>query len=83
MRVRTAVTFAAGAAAGAGAMYLLDPLAGEARRREFRRDAFRRAKQGAVVVAKGGADLTKELAQAAAQGYQQARADGEVSQPLA
>lgn len=80
MRARTVVTFAAGASAGAGAVYLLDPEAGEARRRVVRREALRRAKDGVVVVAKAGAELSRELVRSARQGYQQARTDDVRSQ---
>ncbi len=75
MRVRTVVTLAAGAATGAGVMYLLDPDAGEARRRELRRDALLQAKDGVVAAGKGGAHLASELTQAAVDGYRQARSD--------
>jgi len=75
VRVRTVVTFAAGTAAGAGVMYLLDPDAGEGRRRELRRDAVQQAKEGLVAAGKGGAQLATELVRAAAEGYRQARVD--------
>jgi hypothetical protein len=75
VRVRTVLTFAAGAAAGAGATYLLDPDAGELRRRELRRDALRQAKDAAVTIGKGGATLTADLGRAAVDGYRQARLD--------
>ncbi|TVP69719.1 MAG: hypothetical protein EA340_06665 [Nitriliruptor sp.] len=81
MRVRTIVTFAAGTAAGAGVMYLLDPDAGEARRREFRRDALHQAKDGVVAAGKGGAQLASELTQAAVEGYRQGRADADPEVP--
>ena len=75
MRVRTVVTFAAGAATGAGVMYLLDPDAGVGRRRELRRDALRQAKEGVAAAGRGGAQLASEVTRAAAEGYRQARAD--------
>lgn len=75
MRVRTVVTLAAGAATGAGVMYLLDPDAGEARRREFRRDALQQAKEGLVAAGKGGAKLASELTHEAVEGYRQAQSD--------
>ena len=75
MRVRTMVTFAAGAAAGAGVTYLLDPEVGGLRRRELRRDALRQARDTAVAVGKGGATLTADLTHAAVDGYRQARLD--------
>lgn len=75
MRVRTVVTFAAGAAAGAGAIYLLDPEAGEVRRRELRRDALRQARDAGLAVGRGGATVAAELTRAAVEGYRQARLD--------
>ncbi len=81
MRVRTVVTLAAGAAAGAGVMYLLDPDAGEARRREFRKDALHQAKDGVLAAGKGGAQLVSEVTQAAVEGYRQARADADPDAP--
>ena len=75
MRIRTFLTFSVGAAAGAGAMYLLDPDSGEQRRRELRRDAFQQAKQGAVTATKAGAELTRDLTTAAVDGYREGRAD--------
>ena len=77
MRVRTVVTFAAGAVAGAGVMHLLDPDAGEARRRELRKDALQRTKAGAVAAGRGGAQFASELARTAAESYRQARADAD------
>ncbi|MFO7960604.1 MAG: hypothetical protein R6U94_06640 [Nitriliruptoraceae bacterium] len=81
MRVRTMLTFAAGAAAGAGATYLLDPEAGQFRRREFRRDALSQAKDTTVAVGKGGATLTADLARSAVDGYRQARLDAAGERP--
>ncbi len=83
MRVRTAVTFAAGAATGAGVMYLFDPEAGVGRRRELRRDAFQRVREGTVAAGRGGAQLASELGQAAVEGYRQARSDAAPSNPAA
>lgn len=89
MRVRTLLTFAAGAAAGAGATYLLDPEAGALRRREVRRDALRQAREGAAAVGRGGRQLTAEVTQAAVDGYREARqqagagADGTTERPPA
>jgi hypothetical protein len=77
VRVRTVVTFAAGAATGAGVMYLLDPEAGVGRRRELRRDAVQQATAGVVAAGKGGAQLATELTRAAAEGYRQARIDAD------
>lgn len=73
--MRTILTLTTGAAAGAGAMYLLDPEAGRARRRELRRDALTRARHQAAEVARSGAELGREVADAALQSYQHARAD--------
>jgi uncharacterized protein YggE len=73
MRARTLVTFAAGAAAGAGWMYLLDPEHGEARRREARREAARRARQGAVDLAADTRRRAEEVTRAALDGYQAGR----------
>ena len=81
MRIRTFLTFSVGAGCGAGAMYLLDPVSGELRRRELRRDAFQQAKQGAVTATKAGAELTRDLTAAAVEGYQQARADADDGPP--
>lgn len=44
MRIRTLLAAAAGATAGAGAMYLLDPDRGSARRRELARTAVTRGR---------------------------------------
>jgi len=75
MRVRTLLTFAAGAAAGAGATYLLDPEAGPQRRREVRRDALRQARDAATAVGRAGASLTADVTRSAIDGYRQARLD--------
>lgn len=81
MRVRTVLTFAAGAAAGAGATYLLDPDAGSLRRREVRRDALRQARDGALAVGRAGAAVTADVTQAAVEGYRQARVDAAGERP--
>ena len=83
MRVRPVLTLAAGAAAGAGATYLLDPEAGELRRRELRRDALRQVKEAAVAIGKGGVTLTADLTHAAVDGYRQARPDAAGQRPPA
>ncbi len=77
MRLRTLCTLATGAAAGAGAMYLLDPVHGPARRREVRRSALRRAKDAAAAAVIEGQRQARDLATAAAAGYQQARREAE------
>jgi uncharacterized protein YggE len=74
MRARTVVTFAAGAAAGAGWMYLLDPEHGASRRREARREAARRARQSALDVAADTRRRAEEVTRAALEGYQLGRA---------
>jgi hypothetical protein len=73
VRVRTLLSFASGAALGAGWMYLADPEHGPARRREARRNALRQARHGAVAVAAEARRRAEELALAAAAGYQQGR----------
>lgn len=73
MRIRTAATLTVGAGLGAGAMYLLDPVSGEQRRRAFRRDAARQVRQGAVTATKAGIELARDLGVAAVDGYRQAR----------
>ncbi len=73
MRLRTLVTLATGAAAGAGAMYLFDPEHGAARRRELRRSALRQAREGAASALQEGQRQAKEMAAAAVAGYQEAR----------
>jgi hypothetical protein len=83
VRVRTVLTFAAGAAAGAGATYLLDPDAGELRRRQLRRDALHQAKDAGITLAKGGATLTADLSRAAVEGYREARLDAADERPSA
>ena len=75
MRVRTVLTFAAGAAAGAGATYLLDPEAGSLRRREVRRDAVRQAREAGVALGRSGAAVAADVTSAAVAGYRQARLD--------
>jgi len=73
MRVRTLVTLATGAAAGAGAMYLFDPEHGPARRRAVRRSALRQAREAAISALQEGRRQAREMAIAAAAGYQEAR----------
>ncbi len=81
MRVRTLLTFAAGAAAGAGATYLLDPETGQLRRRELRRDALSQARDTTLAVGRGGATLSADVARAAIDGYRQARLDAAGERP--
>jgi hypothetical protein len=73
MRARTVVSFAAGAAAGAGWMYLKDPDHGPARRRDVRRQALRQARMGAVGLARQGRRRAEDLALAAVAGFAQGR----------
>jgi hypothetical protein len=83
VRVRTAVTFAIGAATGAGVMYALDPEAGAGRRRELRRDALHQLRDGAVAAGRGGVRLASELTEAAVEGYRQGRPDAGAARPSA
>jgi hypothetical protein len=73
LRIRTILSFASGAAAGAGWMYLADPDHGPARRREFRRTALRRARDGAWSVAAEARRRAESYALAAAAGFEQGR----------
>lgn len=73
MRLRTLMTLATGAAAGAGAMYLLDPEHGPTRRREVRRSALRQAREAAATALREGQRQAREMAAAAAAGYDEAR----------
>lgn len=73
MRLRTLATLATGAAAGAGAMYLLDPEHGPARRREVRRSALRQARSGATSALQEGQRQVRELVRAAAEGYRESQ----------
>jgi hypothetical protein len=81
LRVRTVLSFASGAALGAGWMYLTDPEHGHARRRELRRSALRQARQGAVSVVLEARRRAEELAFAAAAGYEQGRVEGRPDEP--
>lgn len=76
MRIRTLLTLTTGAALGAGAMYLLDPVHGEQRRRDARRYALGQAREGAGRVLHEARTRAEEAAVAAVAGYQQARAEG-------
>ncbi len=73
MRARTMVAFSAGAAAGASAMYLLDPEHGPSRRREARRSAVRRARSGALDLAADAQRRAEEVVRAAVEGYERGR----------
>lgn len=74
MRIRTLLTLTAGAAAGAGAMYLFDPEHGPARRREARRTALRQAREGALSAVQEGRRQAAAMTAAAVAGYHEARA---------
>jgi hypothetical protein len=82
VRFRTFVTLSTGAALGAGAMYLLDPEHGAARRRAARRSAARSARDGAVRVALDAKRRAEEVAVFAVAGYQQARAAQDPTQAV-
>jgi hypothetical protein len=84
VRVRTLLSFASGAALGAGWMYLADPDHGPDRRREARRTALRRARHGVVAAAVEARRRAEEVALAAVAGYQQGRVEqgAEVTAPL-
>jgi hypothetical protein len=56
-------------------MYLCDPDHGEARRREVRRDAARRARHGAARAATEAKLLARDVTGAAVEGFKEARAD--------
>jgi hypothetical protein len=73
VRPPTLLTFVAGAAAGAGWMYLLDPVHGQQRRRDARREAGRRARAGALDLAADARRRAEEAARAAVDGYQAGR----------
>ncbi len=75
MRVRTIVAMAAGAAFGAGWMYLLDPDHGEQRRREARREAARQVRDGTVRAALDAKRRAEDVALAAVSGFHEARVD--------
>jgi hypothetical protein len=78
VRPPTLLTFAAGAAVGAGWMYLLDPEHGQQRRRAARQEALRRARVGATELATDALRRAEEAARAALDGYQQGRAGGAI-----
>jgi hypothetical protein len=78
MRIRSFLSFSAGAAVGAGAMYLMDPEQGPARRREARRDALRGARRGATACLANAARYAGEVARSAAQGYRQSQFEAEL-----
>ncbi|GGI09072.1 hypothetical protein GCM10011354_32250 [Egicoccus halophilus] len=73
MRVRSMLSFSAGAAMGAGWMYLKDPEHGGDRRRELRRDALRRVRSTALGAAGDLRRRGEELALAAVAGFEQGR----------
>lgn len=73
MRLRTLLTLTAGAALGAGTMYLTDPEHGSDRRRVARKEAFAQARRGAARAATDGPRHAAGLLDAVVTGYQQAR----------
>jgi hypothetical protein len=80
VRIRTLLTFGSGGAVGAGAMYLLDPIHGPARRKDARKHAAAQAKQGAIAAAGEARRRAEEVAVSAVAGYREARA-GEGAEP--
>lgn len=74
MRIRSLLLVSTGAALGAGSMYLLDPEHGDERRREFRQEALRQARTGAVRASRDAKRRAGELTLAAVAGYREARA---------
>jgi hypothetical protein len=77
VRVRSVLAFATGAAAGAGAIYFLDPEHGPARRREARRNALTVARTQAVGLAGHLVQQVQQVAVAAVEGYRDGRAPDE------
>jgi len=73
VRIRTILTLSVGAAIGAGAMYLLDPDHGEGRRRDVRRHALTRAREGALHAVDDARSRAEELVTATVAGYREAR----------
>jgi hypothetical protein len=67
------VTFSAGAALGAGWMYLKDPEHGPDRRRDLRREALRKARSGAAGAARDVRVKGEEVLLAAVAGFEQGR----------
>lgn len=72
MRIRTLLAFGAGAAVGAGAVYLGDPDHGRQRRGEARSWAAAQGRARARTAAAGAARSVRSYAQAALEGYQEA-----------
>ena len=81
MRVRTLFTLAVGVSAGAGAMYLMDPVHGPARRRQLRRSALRNVRDGAVATLREARRQTSDMVTAAVVGYQQAQREADAIRP--
>lgn len=75
MRIRTLVALVTGAAAGASAVWLLDPETGRDRRRDVVRTAWERSREvdWSEVLARAGV-VAQELGAQAAEGYQQGMA---------
>ena len=69
MRVRSMMAMTTGAALGAGAMYLLDPDAGDQRRREVRRSALRELGRHGADLASRGVSRAGTVLEAAVYGF--------------
>lgn len=81
MRVRTLFTLAVGASAGAGAMYLMDPVHGPTRRRQLRRSALRNARDAALVTLREARRQASDMVTAAVVGYQQVQREVDEARP--
>jgi uncharacterized protein YggE len=73
VRLRTLFTLSAGAAVGAGTMYLTDPEHGPVRRRRARQQAVAQARQRAATAASDSRRHAADLLASAVSGYQQVR----------
>jgi gas vesicle protein len=83
VRIRTLITFGAGATVGASAMYLLDPEHGVERRRQARRTAAAQARDRAVRAVTEARRRAEEVAVSATAGFQEARQVNSDDPPLA
>lgn len=72
MRIRTLLAFGAGAALGAGTVYLGDPDHGRQRRREARSWAAAQGRARATAAAGTAVRSARSYAQAAVEGYREA-----------
>lgn len=73
MRIRTLLAACAGAAVGAGAVYLGDPEHGRQRRGEARSWAVAQGRQRATAAVGAAARSARSYASAAVEGYREAR----------